>query len=182
MKTYLLKESEVENYRSFVLSSELSCVEEMAMKTAILGYPEMDIEEAKKRAQIGDCILVKYVDKMIPMQVIHKYEDGRVVLQSYYLLEQRAFDQNTNVYKDAEIRQYLNGDFLNKFDPEFVQMLKTTDVHTDNYVTYDKMWLLSHEEIGYKDDSNMFKPNKGSIVYDYYKTAAAVEDEKLVAE
>lgn len=170
MKTYLIPESNIEAYRQQILAKDISCVAEVDLMLSILGYEEIEMEDAKKIANIGDCLLVTYDNKRIPMQVIHKYDDGRVVLQSYYLLEQRAFDQNTNVYKDAEIRQYLNGDFLKKFDSEFVDMLKTTDVHTDNYVTHDKMWLLSHEEIGYSDDSNMFKPNVGSITYDYYKT------------
>lgn len=185
MKTYIIPESEVENYRKAVLSEDFSCFEEVKIRTElILGYTAIELEDAKRQAKIGDCLLIKYVDKLVPMQVIDKkWNNGRldVTLQSYYLLEQRAFDQNTNVWKDAEIRKYLNGEFLTKFDPEFVDALQTTDVHTDNYVTKDKMWLLSHEEIGYKDDSGMFKPNVGSRVYDYYKDDST-EEFKKVAE
>lgn len=175
MKTYIIPESKIEQYRQAILANKLSCIEESKIKLGIMGIEEIDIEEAKKIIKIGESLLVNYNGQLVPMQCIHKYDDGRVALQSYYLLEQHEFDQNTNVYKDSEIRRYLNGDFLNKFDPSFVEMLKTTDVHTDDYVTYDKMWLLSHEEIGYFDDSHMFKPNVGSVAYDYYRQ---ISDEK----
>lgn len=179
MKTRIIHEDQVEQYRASVLSASPSCIEECDIKLALLGIAsdEMELEEAKKQANVGDCMLIGYNNMLVPMQVVDKktLPDGTldVILQSYYLLEQRAFDQNTNVYKDAEIRRYLNGEFLEKFDPEFVAALKPTEVHTDDYTTIDKCWLLSHEEIGYKDDSNMFKPNIGTRVYDYYKEDAA---------
>jgi len=176
MTTYILKEREVDKYFNYILKDSKS-LDEASLKIAILGLKELEVEEAKKLADVGDCLIFKYTDKLVPFQVIDKTVNGDVIdviLQSYYLLEKRAFDQNTNVWRDAEIRKYLNGEFLKKLDPEFVKLLKTEDVHTDDYVTQDKIWLPSHEEIGYTDTSGMFKKNDGSRCYEYYKSS--VED------
>lgn len=178
MNTYIIPEDRIEDYRTQVLSNEISCVEECTIKTDLLGYEQIDFEEAKQKAKVGDCLLLKYENILVPWQIIHKYykDDGttdRCVLQPYYLLEKRAFDQNTNVWRDSELRKYLNSEFLDKLDPEFVKMLRPTEVHTDNYTTIDRVWIPSHEEIGYHDSNGMFKKNIGAKAYDYYKSTAS---------
>lgn len=171
MNTFILKEADVDAYWKSTISTS-SSIEESILNTTLFGLETLDIEEAKKKAEIGDCLLIQYENKLIPMQVIHKFDDGRVALQSYYLLDKHAFDKNTNVWRDAEIRKYMNEDMAAKFDPEFVKLVKPYQVHTDDYVTEDKFWLLSHEEIGYEDKNNMFKKNVGTITFDYYKDSS----------
>lgn len=173
MTTYIVPEDQVEQYYNNAIKN-VEFLEEAKLQTTIMGFPSYELEEAKKEAKIGDCLLVEYEgNKLVPFQVLHKYEkDGelRCVLGSYYLLEKRAFDQNTNVWRDCELRRYLNGpEFAAKFNPEFYKCMKTHEVHTDDYVTNDKVWIPSHEEIGYVDSSSMFKKNVGAITFDYYK-------------
>ena len=179
MTTYLIPEADVDSgefWKSAI--NGIESVPESRLTLTLLGYPEIDVEEAKKLAKIGDCLLFKYDDHLVPFQVSHKYDDGRVVRQTYYLMEKHMFDENTNVYKDSEIRRFLNEDVVKKMDPEFVNMIKPKQVHTDNYVTEDKLWLLSHEEIGYHDSNHMFKENVGAEVFDYYKDS---ESERATA-
>lgn len=143
---------------------------EIKLKCAIHGFTELELEDAKKAANVGDYFLIRYtdkVDRLVPMQVMSKNEDGTVDLCSAYILENHVFDENTNVWRDSEIRRYMNSDeFLSKFDPEFVKCLKTAQVHTEDYVTEDKMWLLSHEEIGYEDTNKWFHENKNTKKYE----------------
>lgn len=168
MNTYILKESDIETYYNSVLKTNSSLSASMIM-TDLLGLECMDVEDAKKRANIGDCLLFEYDGKMLPFQVIHKYPNGRCVMSSYYVLDNHIFDEKSNVWRDSSIRKYMNDDMAKKFNPEVLKLIKEHDVHTEDYVTKDKFWLLSHEEIGYKDESNMFKKNVGAETFDYYK-------------
>lgn len=176
MTTYILKENDVDKYYEFILKNELT-INQAKLKISILGYEELEVEEAKRKANVGDCLLFTYDGKLVPFQILQKDyikdENGNekldCIMQAYYLLEKRAFDKKTNIWRDAEIRHYLNGDFLKKLDPELVNLMKVTDVHTDDYVTKDRVWLPSHEEIGYEDKNGMFKINIGAKCYEYYK-------------
>lgn len=176
MTTYILKESDVDKYYEFVLKDELT-ISQTKLKISILGFEELEVEEAKRKANVGDCLLFAYNEKLVPFQILQKNytkdsngeEKLDCIMQSYYLLEKRAFDKSTNVWKNAEIRKYLNGDFLKKLDPDLVKLMKVTEIHTDDYVTQDKVWLPSHEEIGYEDKNGMFKENVGTECYEYYK-------------
>lgn len=177
MNTYILKEKDIDSYFNFVIKDS-SGIEESKIKIGIMGLEEYELEEAKKVSKIGDCLLLEYDGKLLPFQVIHKKPGNTVILSSYYVLDNHMFDEKSNVWRDSSIRRYMNNDMSKKFDPEVLKLVKTSKVHTENYVTEDKFWLLSHEEIGYKDKNNMFKKNIGAEVFDYYKNQCNQTDTK----
>lgn len=168
MKTYLLPDSENKTYYDCVIKQS-ETVPEFILKSAIMGLEELELEDAKKKAKVGDCMLFNFDGKLLPFQVVHKHENGDCVLASYYVSDSHIFDSKTNVWRDSELRKYMNEELPKKFDPELVKLIKPTVVHTDNYTTVDKFWIPSHEEIGYVDEKQMFKKNVGTMCFDYYK-------------
>ena len=93
--------------------------------------------------------------------------DDKLVLQ-LILPSKSIFDDNSNIYRTSYIRKLLNSDeFLSKFNTEFVKHIKLTIVHTGNYTTKDKLWLLSHEEIN--QSNPFFKTNNNCYSFDLFK-------------
>lgn len=177
MRTCIIHEKDLDSYYKVVLADENTSIEECKLKIALLGYniDELDLEEAKTKTIIGDCILIQYENMFVPFQIIHKSynEDGSIkncFIQSYYLLEKHIFDDSTNVWKDSELRSYLNHEFKKKFTPKFIDNLKEHELHTSNYTTIDTFWIPSHENTCYSDVNGTFNPNDSDINYDYYKS------------
>lgn len=165
LNVHYLPENQIQTYQKSVLEQS-SCLAEMKLRADAMGLIEMTKDEAKKIAKKGDCLLIEYKDKYVPFQILKVNKaDNTLILQSYYLLENRKFDDNTNVWRDCDLRRYLNSDFKKNFSKEFIDSLITTDVHTEDYITKDDFWILSHEEVGYKDENNWFKPNIGTEAY-----------------
>lgn len=81
-------------------------------------------------------------------------KDGNILLISEYVLDVRAFhpEEGSVNWETAEIRQWLNGEFLAEAFSEDEQMnivttlIETTDIRGDEYTTEDKVFLLSAEE------------------------------------
>lgn len=160
---------ECENLSEICLNS--SCDAELILKLALCGCDhELELDEIKKIAQIGDRILIRFNSKLRPWIIVARKENGDLVLNSEDCLETRRFDPYMSSWKDSEIREYLNGDeFAEKFDPEFLKLVKDEDVHTDDYVTRDRFWLLSHEELNCNgDQSSWFKKNRGTVHFPYF--------------
>ena len=148
-----------------------SCVEEQNIRLSLLGCDQMlELDEIKRIAQIGDRILVRYENREIPCIIVARKPNGDLICNSEDCLERRRFDPSTNRWKDSELRRYLNGpEFAKKFDPEFLKLVKTEDVHTEDYVTRDRFWILSHEEVNCPADrSAWFKPNVGAVPFPYF--------------
>ena len=94
---------------------------------------------------------IKFDDKEIYAFILD-VANGSLSIQLVLPLKDK-FDDMTNVYKNSYIRNLINSkDFLNRFDQEFVNHIKPTIVHTEDYTTTDKLWLLSHEEISKQAD------------------------------
>lgn len=148
-----------------------SCIEDQNIKLSLIGCGQtLELDEIKKIARIGDRILVRYEEREIPCIIVAKKPNGDLVCNSEDCLERRRFDPSTNKWKDSELRAYLNGpEFAKKFDPEFLKLVKTEEVHTEDYVTYDKFWIPSHEEVNCPSAiSSWFKPNKGTVRFPYF--------------
>ncbi len=165
---YFMRQDMLDRYEQYVLKDS-STPEECQLKCDILGIQKLELDEIKKISEVGDFILSRYKDHLVPFQILEKREDGRLVLQSFYLLDHHIFDKETNVWRDCELRRYLNSpEFAANFDQDFLDHVVEEDVHTEDYVTKDKFWILSHEEIGFKDTANWFRKNIGT--HAYYKT------------
>ena len=84
-----------------------------------------------------------------------------------------TFDGKSNRYETSYVRKLINSnEFLSRFNPEFVKYIQPTKVKTEDYVTYDKLWLLSHEEINHSDYrcSNYLRPNHECHAFEMFKT------------
>ena len=94
--------------------------------------------------------------------------NNELVLQLVLPIREK-FDDKSNVYKTSYIRNLLNSDkFLSRFNKEFVDHINPTIIHTENYTTEDKFWLLSHEEIDLAN-TIFLKRNKTCKSFDAFK-------------
>ena len=82
------------------------------------------------------------------------------------------FDGKSNRYETSYVRELINSNkFLNRFNLEFVKHIKPTKVHTEDYVTNDKLWLLSHEEVNSTNLSLVnFRSNDKCTAFEIFKT------------
>ena len=114
-------------------------------------------KELHKIAEVGDKILVSFEGKYVPWIIINKDKEA-LTINSEDCLKEKAFDKETNKWKDSAIRKYLNGKyFKDKFEKEFLKLVSDDLIGTEDYTTTDKFWLLSHEEIGNKGNDSLKK-------------------------
>ena len=94
--------------------------------------------------------------------------DNKLVIHLAFPLKCK-FDDKSNRYETSYVRKLINSNkFLNRFNPEFVKHIQLTEVHTEDYTTKDKLWLLSHEEIS--QDVAFLKPNGKCTAFEMFKT------------
>lgn len=89
---------------------------------------------------------IPYFFKVEPIKwrILFNY-NGIVELMSEYSLTNKRFDENSNIYADSEIRQYLNDTFYNNvFSSKEQNDILTTDL--EDVGTSDKMYLLSWDD------------------------------------
>ena len=111
-------------------------------------------------------------EKPIEWQVLAK-EDNKMLVLSKYGLDAKRFDDDSNDWKNSEIRQWLNSDFYNKVftekEKKYISPSNLSDVGTS-----DNVFLLSKEEAETyfaNDDARRCKASKyavknGAYVYD----------------
>lgn len=87
-------------------------------------------------------------------------KDDKLLLATCYIVDEKKVDANYN-WRDSELRQWLNNDFLNKTfktEDEY-EIICETDVETEGIITKDKIFLLSEEEVDkyYKNNLSEYK-------------------------
>ena len=80
------------------------------------------------------------------------YDTDRALILSRYVLEERAFDADGEVYwKDSDLRTYLNDEWLSKQGELYNAAVETTLYEIDNHnvlsTTSDKVFLLSAMDV-----------------------------------
>ncbi len=102
---------------------------------------------------------------------IAKESDGKALLISQYVIDAQSWDDDSNNYKDSNIRSWLNTIFLNSFSSSEQSIIQTTNVDNskestgDNSNTCacentdDKVFLLSvselnNSEYGFEDHND----------------------------
>lgn len=116
---------------------------------------------------------------------ILKTSDGNYKLLSNMLLDAMRFDDDSNNYKESEVRAFLNSDFYNMaFNDEQKALIHTilidNSVKSSGYAqnlyvcedTDDKVCLLSHNDIvntsyGFDSNNQAFDPARQAKVTDY---------------
>ena len=97
--------------------------------------------------------------------------DNKLVIQLVLPMVE-LFDGESNRYATSYVRKLINSnEFLHRFNSEFVKRIQMTEVHTEDYVTNDKLWLLSHEEVNpIKSSLVDFRSNDRCTVFEMFKT------------
>ena len=113
---------------------------------------------------------IKFDDKEVDALILDVL-DNRLVIQLVLPIATK-FDDKSNRYETSYVRKLINSNkFLSRFNSEFVEHVQTTEVHTEDYVTNDKLWLLSHEEINQGSDWFALKPNHECHAFEMFKSA-----------
>ena len=137
--------------------------------------------DPNKKYKPGDVFKIMFDDEVLDVLVLGE-KDGCTCVQ-FECCETIPFDKNMeNDWGDSSSRKYLNSEqFIKKVDPEFMKHVVEATVHTEDYTTKDKFWLLSHEEIGFVDDKNWFMQNRGTKKLDYFdNTKVGQKNKKLI--
>ena len=96
------------------------------------------------------------------------------------IAENRVWDSgNSNVLETSDIHAYLNGDWMNRYDPDVAEAIKQvkipyrqnggssgTDRNGANGLSC-KIFLLSGREVGFTNNESSYLPNDGSKL-DYF--------------
>ena len=120
-------------------------------------FRNADLSEIIKKLQVGMSFTTKFDGKLIEALCLDITDEGKTVM--LFPEMQEEFDEGgSNNWKNSSIRRELNSDvFMCKLDEDFINHTIIKDVHTCDYITNDRFWLMSHEEIGL--NTNSFKEN-----------------------
>ena len=100
----------------------------------------------------------KFDGKSIEALCLDISDEGKTVML-FPEMRGKFDERRSNNWKDSSIRRKLNSNvFIRKLDEDFINHTIMKEVHTCDYVTHDRFWLLSHEEVG--SNTNRFKENR----------------------
>jgi len=110
------------------------------------------VTEVTTDSNVGDIVI--FNDSY--WQVLDK-EDNNLLIISYDVIEQREYSgrRGSNLWEDSDIREYLNGEYYESFEPEYRDMILLSEVHNNDNVAYeedggsvtnDYIFLLSTDE------------------------------------
>lgn len=122
---------------------------------------------------VGDLVHLNYNGSEIPFRVVHKnYKtNNTIVLVSEDILTTQTWSSGVNNYSTSNLRSYLNSTVLSGFSDEIQNAIVELDVECHDGKTAvncaDKIWALSHTEIGFADSTNA--PSEGTAL-EYFNT------------
>ena len=117
--------------------------------------------------------------------------DGSAFILADGIIANMAYDNDSNNYKNSEIRAWLNGEFLNTAFGEMAQgLIETTEVDNSEYSTgydrnlytcvntFDKVFLLSYREVvnseyGFASSLSTHDTARQMTVSDYARSTGA---------
>ena len=151
---------------------------------------------------VGDIIQLR--ENLVPVDyiVVHQglpssmYDascDGTWLLRKD-IAENRSWDSgSSNVLETSDIQAYLNGDWMNRYDPDVVQAIKQvkipyrqnggsdgTDRNGANGLSC-KIFLLSSKEVGWDSSDNQYFPNDGAKLSYFLDGTGSSANRKRVA-
>lgn len=85
-------------------------------------------------------------------------EDNTVDLFPKYVLNNSMKFGDTNVYKDSNIREWLNGEFLNGFSDDVKNAMKVQSFESNDEILEDKVKCPSLNEVGLTYSSDYLLP------------------------
>lgn len=124
---------------------------------------------------VGDLITLSYNGNATNFRVVHKnyLTQNKIVLLAEDCAFKKAWNTNDiNNYSTSTIRSYLNSTVLNGFSQKNQNAITTPNLQCHDNKTEkilnDKIWLPSHEEMGYS--TGEYAPVEGST-FSYYNGA-----------
>lgn len=110
------------------------------------------------------------------------------------IAENRVWDSgNSNVLETSDIHAYLNGDWMNRYDPDVAEAIKQvkipyrqnggsggTDRNGANGLSC-KIFLLSGKEVGWDSSDNQYFPNDGAKLSHFLDGTGSSANNKRIA-
>ena len=166
--------------------------------------PKLWAVASKKPA--GDYVvddIVQLRENLVPVDyiVVHQglpgsmYDascDGTWLLRKD-IAENRVWDRgNSNVLETSDIQVYLNGDWMNRYDPDVAQAVKQVKIPYcvgGGDITVNsganglscKIFLLSGKEVGWDSIDNLYFPNDGAKLAYFLDGTGSSANQKRVA-
>ena len=134
------------------------------------------------------------VHQGLPSSMYDASCDGTWLLRKD-IAENRSWDSgSSNVLETSDIQSYLNGDWMNRYDPDVVQAIKQvkipyrqnggsggTDRNGANGLSC-KIFLLSGKEVGWDSSDNQYFPNDGAKLAYFLDGTGSSANRKRVAK
>lgn len=151
---------------------------------------------------VGDIIQLR--ENLVPVDyiVVHQglpgsiYDascDGTWLLRKDIAENRWWTSESSNVLETSDIQAYLNGDWMNRYDPDVVQAIKQvkipyrqnggsggTDRSGSNGLSC-KIFLLSGKEVGWDSSDNQYFPNDGAKLSYFLDGTGSSANQKRVA-
>ena len=164
---------------------------QVASKKPAGDYVVDDIVQLRENLVPVDYIVVH---QGLPGSIYDASCDGTWLLRKD-IAENRQWDSgSSNVLETSDIQAYLNGDWMNRYDPDVVQAIKQvkipyrqnggsdgTDRNGANGLSC-KIFLLSGKEVGWDSSNNQYFPNDGAKLAYFLDGTGSSANRKRVAK
>ena len=140
---------------------------------------DIDVGATVKINENGSPVDYIVVQQGLPGSMYDASCDGTWLLRKDIAENRQWHSSNVNDYANSTINAYLNGDWLNRYDPEVAEAIKQvkipyrqnggsggTDRNGANGLSC-KIFLLSGREVGFTNNESSYFPNDGSKL-DYF--------------
>ena len=164
---------------------------QVASKKPAGDYVVDDIVQLRENLVPVDYIVVH---QGLPSSMYDASCDGTWLLRKD-IAENRSWDSgSSSVLETSDIQAYLNGDWMNRYDPDVVQAIKQvkipyrqnggsdgTDRNGANGLSC-KIFLLSGKEVGWDSSDNQYFPNDGAKLAYFLDGTISSANRKRVAK
>ena len=154
---------------------------------------DIDVGATVKINENGQAVEHIVVHQGLPSDIYDASCEGTWCLRKD-IAENRVWDSgNSNVLETSDIQVYLNGDWMNRYDPDVTEAIKQvkipyrqnggssgTDRNGANGLSC-KIFLLSGKEVGWDSSDNQYFPNDGAKLSYFLDGTSSSANQKRVA-
>lgn len=155
---------------------------------------DIDVGATVKINENGQAVDYLVVHQGLPSNIYDSSCEGTWCLRKD-IAENRAWDSGaSNVLETSDIQAYLNGDWMNRYDPDVAEAIKQvkipyrqgggsggTDQNGANGLSC-KIFLLSGREVGWDSSDNQYFPNDGAKLSYFLDGTGSSANSKRVAK
>lgn len=155
---------------------------------------DIDVGATVKINENGQAVEHIVVHQGLPSDIYDSSCEGTWCLRKD-IAETRAWDSGkSNVLETSDIHAYLNGDWMNRYDPDVLESIKQvkipyrqnggssgTDRNGANGLSC-KIFLLSGKEVGWDSSDNQYFPNDGAKLAYFLDGTGSSANSKRVAK